>query len=140
METTVLHGQLSQVDESGNVLILHPENDGTDVKVDRTANTVGASGASAIPSDVNNLQKLINKMGALAFKTNIGTGDFSSSVVTTDLTVTTSGKILDARAGKTLNDKITNLQNEDKKLSESITQLNSNLDGKANSGHTHDDR
>lgn len=156
--TTVKHGQLSQVDEDGNVLVLQPENDGTDVKVDRTANTVGTSGASAIPSDVDNVQKLVNKMGALAFKTNIGTSDFSSGVVTQDLNVTASGKVLDGRVGKTLNDKIVNLEDaplvayqeqddgsvvppeseindsltsaaltwSSKKLSDELTQLNSN--------------
>ena len=69
---------MSVVDDYGNVTILHQETSASDVLVDRTENTQGDSGNSAIPSDVDSLQKLTNKLGSMAFKSEILSSDLSS--------------------------------------------------------------
>lgn len=81
MSTKILHGQMSVVDENGNVTILHQETSASDVLVSTTGNTQGVDGASAIPSDVDNLEKLTNKMGAMAFKTIVEAEDLDNDYI-----------------------------------------------------------
>jgi 3-dehydroquinate synthase class II len=75
MSTKILHGQMSNVDEQGNVQILHQETSASDVLVNKNLNTNGESGASAIPASVTNAQTLTNELGTLAFKS----GDYLMS-------------------------------------------------------------
>lgn len=103
--TTILHGQMSVVDELGNVTILHQETSAADVLVDSSTNT-------QIPSDVDTLQKLANKLGALAFKNEIKEFDLTP-YIKNDLTTTEAGYVLDARAGKVLNDRLTSIENSE---------------------------
>ena len=103
MSTQLYHGQMSSVDESGNVTILHQETSASDVLVDRSTNT-------KIPSDVDTLQKLVNKLGNFAFKTTIQFTDLVSGMVVNNLTTTQSGYVLDARAGKTLGDRLSTVE------------------------------
>ena len=57
--TQLLHGQLSYVDGAGNETIMHPESSASDILVDSKTNKNAEEGQSAIPSDVDTLQKLM---------------------------------------------------------------------------------
>ena len=103
MSTKISHGQMTVVDEQGNLNVLHHETSASDVLVDRTNNT-------QIPSDVSDLQKLVNKIGSLAFKSAIGSADLNG-VIVNNYTTTTEGKALDAVAGKDLNDRLGTIEN-----------------------------
>lgn len=116
MATTTSLVQFANVDEAKNVHNLNPKTVGKGVSVTRS-NT-------KIPESVTDVQTLCNALGTLAFKdkyTNITASDFASGVITTELNITDAGKIADARALKTLNDKI-NTQNQ------TITQINNKYD------------
>lgn len=116
MATTTSLVQFANVDEAKNVHNLNPKTVGKGVSVTRS-NT-------KIPESVTDVQTLCNALGTLAFKdkyTNIRASDFASGVITTELNITNAGKIADARALKTLNDKITT-QNQ------TITQINNKYD------------
>jgi hypothetical protein len=61
MSTKLLHGQMSVVDENGDVTVLHQETSASDVLINNTTNT-------NIPADSDTLQKVVDKMGAMAFR------------------------------------------------------------------------
>lgn len=110
--TTTYHAQLIKYDSSGNQSILNLKNTGDDVSISRSSN-------GNLPSTVTSAQTLANAFGSLAFKSALVYNDVKG-IVSNELTVSTEGKIADARAIKTLADKIaTNASN--------ITKLNSNL-------------
>lgn len=121
MASTTYHAQLIKYDSSGNQSILNLKNTGDDVSISRTSN-------GNLPSTVTSAQTLANAFGSLAFKSAVTWNDVSG-LASTELTVSSEGKLADARAIKALNDKIaTNASN--------ITKLNSNLaetDGKVSS-------
>ena len=121
MESTIYHAQLIKYDSSGNQSILNLKNTGDDVSISRNSN-------GNLPSTVTSAQSLANAFGSLAFKSAVTWNDVSG-LASTELTVSSEGKLADARAIKALNDKIaTNASN--------ITKLNSNLvetDGKVSS-------
>lgn len=113
MASTTYHAQLIKYDSSGNQSILNLKNTGDDVSISRTSN-------GNLPSTVTSAQTLANAFGSLAFKSAVTWNDVSG-LASTELTVSSEGKLADARAIKALNDKIvTNESN--------ITKLNSNLD------------
>ena len=112
MASTTYHAQLIKYDSSGNQSILNLKNTGDDVSISRTSN-------GNLPSTVTSAQTLANAFGSLAFKSAVAWADVSG-ITSTELTVSSEGKLADARAIKALNDKIaTNASN--------ITKLNSNL-------------
>ena len=112
MASTTYHAQLIKYDSSGNQSILNLKNTGDDVSISRTSN-------GNLPSTVTSAQTLANAFGSLAFKSAVTWNDVSG-LASTELTVSSEGKLADARATKALNDKIaTNASN--------ITKLNSNL-------------
>ena len=76
-----VQGQLFSVDKNGNSRPLHSETSGSVVLIDRTQNTQGSSGTSTIPSDVDTLQKLANKLGSLGFKSKIGYNDIEQGAI-----------------------------------------------------------
>lgn len=109
---TTYHAQLIKYDSSGNQSILNLKNTGDDVSISRSSN-------GNLPSTVTSAQTLANAFGSLAFKSAVVYNDLKG-IVSNELTVSTEGKLADARAIKALNDKIaTNASN--------ITKLNSNL-------------
>ena len=117
MASTTYHAQLIKYDSSGNQSILNLKNTGDDVSISRNSN-------GNLPSTVTSAQTLANAFGSLAFKSAVAWSDVSG-LASTELTVSSAGKLADARAIKALNDKIaTNASN--------ITKLNSNLEDKAN--------
>ena len=59
MGTTYEHTQLAAVEENGDVKVLYPVNTASDVSVDKTN--------PAIPSSVENMQDLANKVKSMAF-------------------------------------------------------------------------
>lgn len=110
--TTTYHAQLIKYDSSGNQSILNLKNTGDDVSISRNSN-------GNLPSTVTSAQTLANAFGSLAFKSAVAWADVKG-LASTELTVSSEGKLADARAIKALNDKIaTNTSN--------IAQLNSNL-------------
>lgn len=112
MASTTYHAQLIKYDSSGNQSILNLKNTGDDVSISRSSN-------GNLPSTVTSAQTLANAFGSLAFKSAVAWADVSG-ITSTELTVSSAGKLADARAIKALNDKIaTNASN--------ITKLNSNL-------------
>ena len=112
MASTTYHAQLIKYDLSGNQSIVNLKNTGDDVSISRTSN-------GNLPSTVTSAQTLANAFGSVAFKSAVTWNDVSG-LASTELTVSSEGKLADARAIKALNDKIaTNASN--------ITKLNSNL-------------
>ena len=112
MASTTYHAQLIKYDSSGNQSILNLKNTGDDVSISRSSN-------GHLPSTVTSAQSLANAFGSLAFKSAVAWADVSG-IASTELTVSSAGKLADARAIKALNDKIaTNASN--------ISKLNSNL-------------
>ncbi len=110
MSEKLLHGQMSVVDENGDVTLIHQETSASDVLVTINDNTQGTNGSSAIPSDVDNLQKLTDKLGSLAFKSIIDTSDLTDDSIVNNYTTTEAGHSLDARAGKDLNDRLVEIE------------------------------
>lgn len=113
MSTKLLHGQMSVVDENGDVQILHQETSASDVLLDNTTNTNGATGASAIPASADTLQKVADSLGDLAFKSKVKVSDLEAGTVVNNFDTTVEGAILDARAGKDLNDRLTEITDEE---------------------------
>lgn len=111
--TTTYHAQLIKYDSSGNQSILNLKNTGDDVSISRSSN-------GNLPSVVTSAQTLANALGTLAFKSAVVYDDIKG-IVSTELTVSSAGKLADASAIKALNDKITTNANN-------ITKLNSNLE------------
>lgn len=60
MATTYNHVQLGVVNENGNVDVLYPQNTAIDVSIDRSSN-------SRIPSNIDDVQGLVDKVGEMAF-------------------------------------------------------------------------
>jgi hypothetical protein len=112
MSTQLLHGQMSVVDENGNVTIMHQETSASDVLVNNT-NTNGTNGTSALPSDVTTVQKLADKLGNLAFKTKVESGDLAAGVIANNFNTTEAGHALDARAGSELNNRLETIEESD---------------------------
>lgn len=113
MSTSIIHGQMSIVDANGNVKVMHQETSAIDILIDGTQNTQGKNDSSVIPSNVDTLQKLANKLGSLAFKSNIDSADLTFGFVVNNFTTTTEGSALDAVAGKNLNDRLTSIEEAD---------------------------
>ena len=107
MASSIVKGKLNVIDDNNNVQTIYPETSGDKVIIDRNSN------ASVIPSDVANLQHIVNKMGSLALKSKINVTDFDTDVITTSMNITEPGKIVDARVVKTLNDRITAIEDSD---------------------------
>lgn len=114
--TTTYHAQLIKYDSSGNQSILNLKNTGDDVSISRNSN-------GNLPSTVTSAQTLANAFGSLAFKSAVAWADVKG-LASTELTVSSEGKLADARAIKALNDKIATNTSK-------IAQLNSNLGNKA---------
>ena len=122
MANTTVHGTLIKYEKSGttvNQTTIYPKTTAADVSLTKQGN---------IPSSATTVQALAAALGTLAFKSSIEntpvsgltTSQFASGVITTALNITAEGKIADARALKTLNDKITTNANN-------ITKLNSKI-------------
>ena len=84
MNSKILHGQMTVVDDSGNLQILHQETSAEDVFVDKTTNIHGANGSSVIPTDVRNAQTLFDHLGSLAFKSAIEDTDIDGNFIVVD--------------------------------------------------------
>jgi hypothetical protein len=104
---------MSVVDENGNVQVLHQETSATDVLLDNTTNSNGATGTSAIPASADTMQKMVDSLGDLAFKSKVKITDLNAGVVVNNLETTAEGAVLDARAGKTLSDRIAVMEDEE---------------------------
>ena len=113
MNTELLHGQMSVVDDNGDVKILHQETSASDVLVDKTTNKKGEGSTSVIPSEVTNIQKLTDNLGSLAFKTEVEASDLKSDVIVNNYTTTEAGHALDARAGADLNTRVATIEDSD---------------------------
>ena len=122
MANTTVHGTLIKYEKSGttvNQTTIYPKTAASDVSLTKQGN---------VPSSATTVQALAAALGTLAFKSSIAntqvsgltTSQFASGVITTALNITAEGKIADARALKTLNDKITTNANN-------ITKLNSKI-------------
>lgn len=122
MANTTVHGTLIKYEKSGtsvNQTTIYPKTAASDVSLIKQGN---------IPSSATTVQALAAALGTLAFKSSIEntpvsgltTSQFASGVITTALNITAEGKIADARALKTLNDRITTNANN-------ITKLNSKI-------------
>lgn len=75
-------GKLKNIDVENNTeTLMHPETSSDVVLLENVSN-------STIPSDADNLTKLINKMGALAFKSSLSSSDVSGSTSGTVTSVT----------------------------------------------------
>ena len=122
MANTTVHGTLIKYEKSGtsvNQTTIYPKTTAADVSLTKQGN---------IPSSATTVQALAAALGTLAFKSSIEntpvsgltTSQFASGVITTALNITAEGKIADARALKTLNDRITTNANN-------ITKLNSKI-------------
>lgn len=73
-------GKLKNIDVENNTeTLMHPETSSDVVLLENVSN-------STIPSDADNLTKLINKMGALAFKSSLSSSDVSGSGTVTSVT------------------------------------------------------
>ena len=107
MASSIVKGKLNVIDDNNDVQTIYPETSGDKVIIDRNSN------ASVIPNDVANLQHIVNKMGSLALKSKINATDFDTDVITTSMNITEPGKIVDARVVKTLNDRITAIEDSD---------------------------
>lgn len=117
--TTTYHAQLIKYDTSGNQSILNLKNTGDDVSISRSSN-------GNLPSTVTSAQTLANAFGSLAFKSAVVYNDVKG-IVSNELTVSTEGKIADARAIKTLADKIATNASNITKLNSNLTSLNSTV-------------
>ena len=113
--TETIHGQVSYVDENGNVHILNGETTAADVLVEKSTNKQAESGQSAIPSDVDTLQKLADRFGSLAFKSKISTSDIPENLVLDDFSGgnTSDTGFVSAKAGKDLDKRLKKYEGED---------------------------
>ena len=136
MANTTVHGTLIKYEKSGttvNQTTIYPKTAASDVSLTKQGN---------VPSSATTVQALAAALGTLAFKSSIAntqvsgltTSQFASGVITTALNITAEGKIADARALKTLNDKITTNANNIAKLNSKIQSVT--LSASAWSGST----
>jgi hypothetical protein len=109
----IIHGQMIKVDANGDEHVLHQETSSSDVLVDSSTNTQKPNSTSAIPASVDNLQKLVDKLGDMAFKSKVKYGDLNAGIVVNNFDTAVDGTILDGRAGKNLNDRLVNIENAD---------------------------
>lgn len=125
MANTTVHGTLIKYEKSGttvNQTTIYPKTAASDVSLTKQGN---------VPSSATTVQALAAALGTLAFKSsiantqvsNLTTSQFASGVITTALNITAEGKIADARALKTLNDKITTNTNNIAKLNSKIQSI-----------------
>ena len=129
MANTTVHGTLIKYEKSGttvNQTTIYPKTAASDVSLTKQGN---------VPSSATTVQALAAALGTLAFKSSIAntqvsgltTSQFASGVITTALNITAEGKIADARALKTLNDKITTNANNIAKLNSKIQNITLNI-------------
>lgn len=129
MANTTVHGTLIKYEKSGtsvNQTTIYPKTAASDVSLTKQGN---------VPSSATTVQALAAALGTLAFKSSIAntqvsgltTRQFASGVITTALNITAEGKIADARALKTLNDKITTNANNITKLNSKIQNVTLNI-------------
>ena len=125
MANTTVHGTLIKYEKSGttvNQTTIYPKTAASDVSLTKQGN---------VPSSATTVQALAAALGTLAFKSSIAntqvsgltTSQFASGVITTALNITAEGKIADARALKTLSDKITTNTNNIAKLNSKIQNV-----------------
>ena len=116
MANTTVKGKFNVVAKNGDVQTIYPKTTGDQVLVDRSSN------ASVIPNDVANLQHIVNKMGALAFKSKVETSDFTTGTMIgvagtgndpcANLKANTdAGKIADALIVKNIESRVDTLEN-----------------------------
>ena len=128
MANTTVHGTLIKYEKSGttvNQTTIYPKTAASDVSLTKQGN---------VPSSATTVQALAAALGTLAFKSSIAntqvsgltTSQFASGVITTALNITAEGKIADARALKTLNDRITTNANNITKLNSKIQNITLN--------------
>ena len=128
MANTTVHGTLIKYEKSGttvNQTTIYPKTAASDVSLTKQGN---------VPSSATTVQALAAALGTLAFKSSIAntqvsgltTSQFASGVITTALNITAEGKIADARALKTLSDKITTNTNNIAKLNSKIQNITLN--------------
>ena len=131
MANTTVHGTLIKYEKSGttvNQTTIYPKTAASDVSLTKQGN---------VPSSATTVQALAAALGTLAFKSSIAntqvsgltTSQFASGVITTALNITAEGKIADARALKTLNDKITTNANNITKLNSKLVDVTLNTSG-----------
>ena len=129
MANTTVHGTLIKYEKSGttvNQTTIYPKTAASDVSLTKQGN---------VPSSATTVQALAAALGTLAFKSSIAntqvsgltTSQFASGVITTALNITAEGKIADARALKTLNDRITTNANNITKLNSKIQNVTLNI-------------
>ena len=128
MANTTVHGTLIKYEKSGttvNQTTIYPKTAASDVSLTKQGN---------VPSSATTVQALAAALGTLAFKSSIAntqvsgltTSQFASGVITTALNITAEGKIADARALKTLNDRITTNANNIAKLNSKLIDVTLN--------------
>ena len=131
MANTTVHGTLIKYEKSGttvNQTTIYPKTAASDVSLTKQGN---------VPSSATTVQALAAALGTLAFKSSIAntqvsgltTSQFASGVITTALNITAEGKIADARALKTLNDRITTNANNITKLNSKLIDVTLNTSG-----------
>ena len=131
MANTTVHGTLIKYEKSGttvNQTTIYPKTAASDVSLTKQGN---------VPSSATTVQALAAALGTLAFKSSIAntqvsgltTSQFASGVITTALNITAEGKIADARALKTLSDKITTNTNNIAKLNSKLVDVTLNTSG-----------
>lgn len=123
MSEKLLHGQMSVVDGNGDVTILHQETSATDVLVDRTGNTQGTDSTSTIPANVDTLQKLMNVLGHLAFKSKIDGTNLPDDADFVVINETTDGDVVLPESE--INDNVTSLGStwSSQKISDAFNEL-----------------
>ena len=111
MGTTYKHVQLSNVKNNGDVEVLYPVNAGSDVSIDNTQNNV-------IPSNVKNVQDLVNNISSMAFESRENMVFINNSDASTYDGVVSDSEIDDTKistvstwSSKKLSDDIDNLSN-----------------------------
>ena len=131
MANTTVHGTLIKYEKSGttvNQTTIYPKTAASDVSLTKQGN---------VPSSATTVQALAAALGTLAFKSSIAntqvsgltTSQFASGVITTALNITAEGKIADARALKTLNDRITTNTNNIAKLNSKLIDVTLSTSG-----------
>ena len=131
MANTTVHGTLIKYEKSGttvNQTTIYPKTAASDVSLTKQGN---------VPSSATTVQALAAALGTLAFKSSIAntqvsgltTSQFASGVITTALNITAEGKIADARALKTLSDKITTNTNNIAKLNSKLIDITLSTSG-----------
>ena len=79
MANTIKHiVQTEIINEDGDTRTLYQQNTGYDVLVDGKLNNKKSDGSSAVPSDIHNVQQLVNRLGPAAFMAEEELGDIGS--------------------------------------------------------------